>query len=480
MWQPVLMINGYLISVLGLAMLIPAFLDMYWTRAGWSHFLSSSIICLFIGLSLFLANRMNIKKITLQQGYLITVCGWVSLTLLGTLPFLLYGSIPHFADALFETMSGLSTTGATILPDVEIMPKAILLWRSILSSLGGLGIVMFAVAMLPFLGIGGMQIFQRENSDIDDKFMPKFNYIAKRIMLVYILLTAACTVSLYGVGMSWFDAANHAMSAIATCGLGIKNASVGFYDSVSVEVVLLLFMVLGALPMTFYIMLVQNQDLHSFRTQQVITFLKVLAVYILFTSCWLVFEGVYGFWEALRYSSFNIISIVTTTGFASTDYMQWGAFAGTLFIIFALTGGCTGSTSGSIKIFRWQVILAFLRKSLTIATDPNRVLPIKVGSLTVSNAVVSSVFVFFAGYMLSIAALSVLVALSGLSFETAFSAVIACITNSGPGVGPIVGPAGNFSSLPDAAKYVLAFAMLLGRLEVVTILVVFTKNFWRK
>lgn len=298
MWQPVLMINGYLISVLGLAMLIPAFLDMYWTRAGWSHFLSSSIICLFIGLSLFLANRMNIKKITLQQGYLITVCGWVSLTLLGTLPFLLYGSIPHFADALFETMSGLSTTGATILPDVEIMPKAILLWRSILSSLGGLGIVMFAVAMLPFLGIGGMQIFQRENSDIDDKFMPKFNYIAKRIMLVYILLTAACTVSLYGVGMSWFDAANHAMSAIATCGLGIKNASVGFYDSVSVEVVLSLFMVLGALPMTFYIMLVQNQDLHSFRTQQVITFLKVLAVYILFTSCWLVFEGVYGFWEA--------------------------------------------------------------------------------------------------------------------------------------------------------------------------------------
>ena len=399
MWQPVLMINGYLISVLGLAMLIPAFLDMYWTRAGWSHFLSSSIICLFIGLSLFLANRMNIKKITLQQGYLITVCGWVSLTLLGTLPFLLYGSIPHFADALFETMSGLSTTGATILPDVEIMPKAILLWRSILSSLGGLGIVMFAVAMLPFLGIGGMQIFQRENSDIDDKFMPKFNYIAKRIMLVYILLTAACTVSLYGVGMSWFDAVNHAMSAIATCGLGIKNASVGFYDSVSVEVVLSLFMVLGALPMTFYIMLVQNQDLHSFRTQQVITFLKVLAVYILFTSCWLVFEGVYGFGEALRYSSFNIISIVTTTGFASTDYMQWGAFAGTLFIIFALTGGCTGSTSGSIKIFRWQVILAFLRKSLTIATDPNRVLPIKVGSLTVSNAVVSSVFVFFAGYM---------------------------------------------------------------------------------
>lgn len=480
MWQPVLMINGYLISVLGLAMLIPAFLDMYWTKAGWSHFMSSSIICLFIGLSLFLANRMTIKKITLQQGYLITVCGWLSVTFLGTIPFLLYHSAPGFADALFETMSGLSTTGATIMTDIEALPKAILLWRSMLNGLGGVGIVMFAVAMLPFLGIGGMQIFQRENSDIDDKFMPKFNYIAKRIMFVYSLLTLLCIVSLYFAGMGWFDAVNHALATIATGGMSTKNASVGYFNSVSIEMVLSLFMVLGALPMTFYIMVVQNQDLHSFRTQQVVTFLKVLAVYILFTSCWLAFEGVYRFPEALRYSMFNIISIVTSTGFASTDYMKWGAFAGTLFIVFALTGGCTGSTAGSIKIFRWQVIFAFIRKSLTIATDPNRVMPVKIGSLTASNAVIASVFVFFAGYMVGIAVLSVLVALTGQPFEIAFSSVIACITNSGPGIGPVIGPAGNFSSLSDFAKYVLVFAMLLGRLEVVTILVVFTKNFWRK
>lgn len=480
MWQPVLMINGYLISVLGLAMLIPAFLDMYWTRASWSHFMSSSIICLFIGLSLFLANRMTIKKITLQQGYLITVCGWVSLTFLGTIPFLLAHSVPGFADALFETMSGLSTTGATIMTNVEILPKAILLWRSMLNGLGGIGIVMFAVAMLPFLGIGGMQIFQRENSDIDDKFMPKFNYIAKRIMFVYSLLTVICIISLYFAGMNWFDAVNHALATIATGGLSTKNASIGFYHSVSIEMVLSLFMVLGSLPMTFYIMVVQNQDLHSFRTQQVVTFLKVLVIYILFTSCWLAFKGVYGFLEALRYSTFNIISIVTSTGYVSTDYMKWGAFAGTVFIMFALTGGCTGSTSGSIKIFRWQVIFAFIRKSLTIATDPNRVMPVKVGSLTASNAVIASVFVFFAGYMVSIAALSVLVALTGQPFEIAFSSVIACLTNSGPGIGPIIGPSGNYSSLSDFAKYVLVFAMLLGRLEVVTILVVFTKNFWRK
>ena len=480
MWQPVLMINGYLISVLGVAMVIPALLDMYWSKSEWSAFMSSAIICLFVGLSLFLANRMTIKKITLQQGYLITVCGWLSLTLLGTLPFLISGEIPNFADAFFETMSGLSTTGATILSNVEAMPKAILLWRSMLNCLGGIGIVMFAVAMLPFLGIGGMQIFQRENSDIDDKFMPKFNYIAKRIMIVYTLLVVLCVVSLYFAGMGWFDAVNHAMAAIATGGLSTKNASIGYFDSIQIELVLSLFMILGALPMTFYIMVLQNQDLHSFRTQQVVTFLKVLAVYIIFTSALLVFKGVYNVADALRYSSFNIISIVTSTGFASTDYMLWGTFASMLFIIFALTGGCTGSTSGSIKIFRWQVIFAFIRQTLTLATDPNRVMPVKIGKLMVSNGVVASVFVFLACYLLSIGVLSILVALTGQSFEISFSSVIACLTNSGPGVGKVIGPVGNYSSLSDTAKYILSFAMLLGRLEIMTIFVVGTKNFWRK
>lgn len=480
MWQPVLMINGYLISVLGVAMLVPAIFDMYWSKSDWSAFMSSAIICLFIGLSLFLANRMTIKKISLQQGYLITVCGWISLTFLGTLPFLISGSIPVFADAFFETMSGLSTTGATILPDVEAMPKAILLWRSMLNCLGGIGIVMFAVAMLPFLGIGGMQIFQRENSDIDDKFMPKFNYIAKRIMIVYSLLVVTCIVSLYFAGMGWFDAVNHAMAATATGGLSTKNASIAYFDSVKIELVLSLFMILGALPMTFYIMVVQNQDLHSFRTQQVVTFLKVLAVYIIFMSALLVFKGVYNVGDALRYSSFNIISIVTSTGFASTDYMLWGAFSSTFFIIFALTGGCTGSTSGSIKIFRWQVVFAFIRQTLTLATDPNRVMPVKIGKLLVSNGVVASVFVFLACYLVSIGILGVLVALTGQPFEIAFSSVIACLTNSGPGVGNVIGPVGNYSSLPDVAKYILSFAMLLGRLEVITILVVGTRNFWRK
>ena len=212
MWQVVLMINGYFISILGAAMLIAAGYDIYDTSASWSPFLSSALFCLFIGLSLFLSNRAPVENISVRQGYLLTTTSWIAISLLSAIPFMLYGSTDNFHDALFEAVSGLSTTGATILTDIEAQPKAILLWRSMLTAMGGAGIVMFAVALLPFLGIGGMQMFQRENSDIDDKFMPKFNYIAKRIMLVYILLTAACTVSLYGVGMSWFDAANHAVN----------------------------------------------------------------------------------------------------------------------------------------------------------------------------------------------------------------------------------------------------------------------------
>lgn len=479
MWQPVLMINGYLISVLGLAMLIPAFVDMYDTKKTWSLFITSAIVTLFVGLSLFLANRTKIKKITLKQGYLLTVISWVSLTFLATLPLMLFGITPDFADAVFESMSGLSTTGATVIRDLEVLPRSVLLWRSMLNCMGGIGIVMFAVALLPFLGIGGMQIFQRENSDINDKFMPKFNYIAKRIMIVYFLLMSSCALCLYLVGMTPFEAVNYAMSAIATGGFATKNASVGYYNSVGIEMVLSLFMVLGSLPMTFYIMIVQRRDLHSFRTEQVTFFLKVLVVYILATSCWLDHIGKYGFFEALRYSSFNIISIVTTTGYVSTDYMLWGPFAGTVFIIFALTGGCAGSTSGSIKIFRWQVVIAYLKKSLAVATEPNRVLPVKIGNMNTNGSIISSVFVFMSAYAFSLAILTLLLALGGLDFETAFGSVIACITNSGPGIGPVVGPSGNFSSLSDFAKYVLAFAMLLGRLEILTVLVIFTKSFWK-
>ena len=398
MWQPVLMICGYFISVLGISMLFPAVLDMYYTGMNWSIFLSSSIVTMFIGLSLFLANRGKIKDISIQQAYLLTVLSWVSVALLASLPFMFYGT--HWADAIFEAASGVSTTGASIYADVEALPKSILLWRALLSGMGGVGIVIFAIAMLPFLGIGGMQIFQRENSDVNEKFMPKISYIAKRIIGVYLLLMVACAISMKTAGMGWFDAICHTLTTISTGGFSTKNASIGFFKSSTIEWLVTLFMFLGAIPLTLYHSLLATKDIHSLRSSQVAAFVKILAVYITVMTTWLVYNGVYAPFDALRYSTFNIVSVVTSTGYNSANWLDWGAFAATAFVIFALTGGCTGSTSGGVKIFRWQIVLAQLKRAFITTTEPNRLLPLKVDGIGISHNVASSIFVFFIAYVL--------------------------------------------------------------------------------
>ena len=477
MWQPVLMICGYFISVLGIAMLFPAGLDMYYTGINWSIFLSSSIVTMFIGFSLFLANRGKIKDISIQQAYLLTVLSWVSVVLLASLPFKFYGT--PWADAIFEAASGVSTTGASIYDDVEALPKSILLWRAVLSGMGGVGIVIFAIAMLPFLGIGGMQIFQRENSDVNEKFMPKISYIAKRIIGVYLTLMIICAISMKAAGMPWFDSICHTLTTISTGGFSTKNASIGYFNNSTIEWLVTLFMFLGAIPLTLYHSLLATKDVHSLRSNQVVAFVKVLAVYITIMTTWLVYNGVYAPFDALRYAAFNIVSVVTSTGYNSANWLNWGAFAATAFVVFALTGGCTGSTSGGVKIFRWQIVLAQLKRAFITTTEPNRLLPLKIDGISISHNVASSIFVFFIAYAFSVTVICCLVALSGVDFATAFSATIAAITNSGPGNTQLIGPAGSYASLSDYVKFLLSFTMILGRLEVLTVLVLFTKSFWR-
>ncbi len=479
MWQPILMIDGYLMSILGLAMFIPAAYDIYLNKTDWSPFISSAAISIFLGVMLFLANRMPIKKISIRQGYLITVVSWLSLVFVAMVPFLISGAIPDFSDAFFESMSGLTSAGGTILTNIESMSPPILLWRSMLNGMGGIGIVIFAVALLPYLGIGGMQIFQRENSDSDDKFMPKFSYIAKRIIAVYSLLLIACIVCFNGAGMSWFDAVNHGLTTISTGGFSTKNNSFAYFHSTHIEMIAVVFMILGSLPMTFYIALWQSRDFHSSRNIQVIAFFKILFLYIAITSLCLVLMNDMPIKQALRYAAFNIVSIVTSSGFSSTDYLSWGAWSGTFFIIFALTGGCTGSTTGSIKIFRWQVVFAFLKKSLIGATDPNVVVPIKLGNYNVETKLVTSIFIFFSAYIVFVALFTVGIALTGLDFSTALSSVVACMTNSGPGIAAANGPVGNYAFLSPTAKIICSMAMLVGRLDVLTVLVIFSRSFWR-
>ena len=481
MWQPIFMISGYFISILGLTMLIPAAVDIYYTGHNWSSFITSSIISLFIGLSLYLGNRTKIDKISIRQGYLITTVSWLALSILAALPFILFGTTKEWVDAIFEATSGITTTGATIITNVDNTPKAILLWRSLLNALGGVGIVIFAVALLPFLGIGGMQIFQRESSDLNEKLMPKISYIAKRIMIVYGILLILTFIGLCLAGMGKFDALNHALTSVSTGGFSTKNSSVGYFNNVWVEIVLILAMIAGSLPLTWYLIMFKSRRGTSFRSAQVPFFLKTLALYILLTTIWLYWtNNDYNFLKSLRYAAFNVVSITTDTGFCSTDYMKWGLFAQTIFLIFAITGGCSGSTSGGVKSFRWQVIIAFFKKSIINMTEPSRIIPVKIKDMTVDYNVINSVFIFILAFGFSIIGLTILVALTGIDFTTALSAIIGCITSAGPGVGDIVGPSGTFAPLSDFAKYVCAFAMLLGRLEVMTILVVLTRNFWHK
>lgn len=479
MWQPILMIDGFILSILGLMMLCPAAWEVYKNGNIFSAFSISSFITLFIGLGLFLANAAKIEKITLRQGYLVTVVCWVSVCFFASLPFIFSHSGFDWPSAIFESVSGVTGTGATILADIESQPQMILLWRSILNGVGGIGIVIFAVAMLPFLGIGGMQIFQRENADATDKFMPKFGDIAKWIIIVYVSLVALCAVLLYLSGMSKFDAVNHALSAVATSGFSTKNDSIAHFDSVRIELVLSFFMLLGALPMTAYIMLIRNHEIDSFRYGQVKYFLKRVLILILVLSVWLSWHNDINYFKALRISMFNVISVITTTGLASQDYLEWGIWSAVFFTLLSLHGGCIGSTTGSIKVLRWQVLSAYFHKVMSSAVEPNRVIPVRTGDVPVGDSVVNSVFVYIMLFLISIAFTALALNFMGYDFTTSVSAAVSCVTNTGPGIGKAIGPMGNYAFFSDTAKYLLSFAMLLGRLEIITILVVFTKSFWK-
>lgn len=478
MWHPVLMISGYILGILGIIMLIPAGLDLAQNGEQWSHFISAAVITIFVGLSLFLANRTKIERITLKQGYLLTATGWILSSLFAALPFILFKAVPNNIDAVFEAASGITGTGATIMTDVESLPKSILLWRSMLNALGGLGIVIFAVALLPFLGIGGMQMFQRENSDSNDKFMPKFSYIAKRIVLVYCLLITLACGTLFLCGMSWFDAINHAMSAIGTGGFSTKNNSIAFYNSPKIEFAIMLFMLAGSLPMTFYILLFRRGNADKYN--QISVFLKTVLLLSCFVGIYLFSNSSYSLLESLRYGFFSVIATITTTGLAAVDYTDWGVWATTVFLLLSFCGGCTGSTCGSVKIFRWQTIYAFLKKYILSAIEPHRIVPLKIGNINASEKIMTSVFVYVFSFIVCLVALSLSVSLFGVNFQTAIASVTACITNVGVGSINIIGPSGNYAFFAPAVKCILAFAMLLGRLEIITVMVLLSRSFWKK
>jgi trk system potassium uptake protein TrkH len=460
-------------------MLVPAVVDLIWSNLDWHVFLLASLTTLASGVFLILAFRGSREPAITKSGYLMTVTSWVMAALFGSLPFMFSSLHLSFTNAVFETMSGLTTTGATVLSGLDTMAPGLLLWRSLLHWIGGVGIVVMAIVMLPALRIGGMELFRTESSDISDKMVPQAYRMAVVTVAVYVGLSVACALSLLLAGMGPFDAINHAMATIATGGFSTKDASIGYYNSLPIEVVIEVFMAASALPLIFYARLILQGRRALEHERQVGPFLAILAAAIGAITAWNVVNGM-PVGQAFRQSAFNVTSILTDTGFATADFSTWGSFAVGLFFLLYFIGGCAGSTAGAIKVFRWQILFAAVRRQFRLMPSPHRVLVIRYAGRPVTADMMGSVRNFFFLYLLTFAVLSLMVMACGLDVLSSTSAVAESMAGAGPGLGPVVGPASTFASVPATAKWILAAAMLLGRLELSTIYVLIFGNYWRR
>lgn len=478
--RPVLHVCGMLMCVMGAAMVLPALADLAADNNDWAVFISSAAVATFFGGSILLATRSGEPlELSRRQAFLLTGMAWLTVSLAASIPLLTYGGEVDIADAVFETVSGITTTGATILVGLDTLPPGILLWRAILQWIGGIGIIVMAIVMLPFLGVGGMQLFETESSERSGRIVPRIRQLVGYIVTIYSGLTLIAFIVYAALGMTAFDALCHAMTSIATGGFSTHDASFGHFSQPALHWAGALFMLMGGIPFVVYIRFVRGRPGALVDDVQVRAFVGFLAAVSLLLGLWLFLSGQTGLLEGLRLAAFNVVSIVTTTGFASADYQAWGVFAVGLFFALMFIGGCTGSTTGGIKIYRHQILWLAVRAYVRRLVSPHRVDVLSYGGLQVTREVQASVLAFLAVFVGAFSVTAVVLAALGLDFVTAISASATAYTNVGPGLGDIIGPAGNFSSLPDAAKWVLSGAMLLGRLELFTVLVLLDPDFWR-
>lgn len=477
----ILFLNGLLLWPLATMMLLPAMIDLIdLNTVDALHFLAMSAVTAMTASLLVFAFRQEEASVSDRRtGFLMTTGAWVVVAVFGALPLLGSSRGVGFTDAMFESVSALTTTGSTILSGLDDMPRGILLWRSLLQWLGGIGIIAMAMSFLPTLRVGGMQLFLSESSDISGKPFAKVSQIVRSILVVYFGLTLACAVGLMLAGMPTFDAVNHAMTTIATGGLSTKDASIGYYRSVPIEVVTEIFMVMGALPLASYAVFIAHRGKRPFIDEQIKAFIFVLLMAIGLATIWNVVQGMEPP-TALRLSAFNVTSILTDTGFATTDFSAWGSFAVGLFFLLYLIGGCAGSTAGAIKIFRWQVLFRSVRRSLQLMIYPNAIARVRYQGNALNDDIINNVRNFFFLYILTLLVLSLAVMGTGVDFLSAVTSIAQAMANAGPGLGPLVGPATTFAAIPDAAKWLVMAAMLLGRLELLTVYVMLMPAFWSR
>jgi trk system potassium uptake protein TrkH len=479
---PILHVLGLVILIFSFTLLLPLAVAFTWRDAALYAYDEAFLITFFAGLLTWLFTRHNRRELQTRDGFLLVVLVWAVLPAFAALPLLSYLPGLSFTDAYFETASGLSTTGATVLAGLDALPPSINLWRHFLNWLGGMGIIVLAVAILPMLGIGGRQLFKAETPGPmkDSKLTPRIADTAKSLWLVYAGITLACILSLRVAGMSWFDAVCHAFAAMGLGGFSTHDASVGYFNSPAIEAVLIVFMLLAAMNFATHFLAYRSRSLQAYRGDpEVLPMLMLVVVSCIGSALYLWHAGTYAsYWTALRFVSFNLVSLATDCGFANTDFNQWPIFVPLWMLFLSCVTVSSGSTGGGIKMIRSLVMFKQSQRELQRQIHPAAVLPIKLGGMPISNQVVFAVQVFVMLYVASIVAMTLILVASGLDFLTAFSAIIACINNAGPGLNQ-VGPATNFSGLTDFQTWVCTFAMLLGRLELMTLFVLFTRTFWR-
>ena len=469
---------GILQIILGIFMSVPIITQYLYTEID-SSFIISSIITLIFG-SLFLISNLDYeKKIDLHQAFLITSLSWISVAIFGSLPFFFSNLNLSFTDSFFESMSGITTTGSTIITNLENAPKSILLWRALLQWLGGIGIIVMAIAILPMLSIGGMQLFKTESYETPDKIIPRAAIFASGISIVYIVLTSTWAFMLWLAGMPIFDSITHAMTTLATGGYSTKSESLGAFNSVNIEMIIVLGMIVGSLPFIHYLSIFKNGWKNLINDQQVKWFLLILFFLISIVTFNLYING-QNFFSSLRVSIFNVVSIVTGTGFGTDDFSQWGGFATTLLLILMFMGGCAGSTTCGLRMARIQVLIANAKTQVLKLLTPHAVIIPYYNKKPIPESVTESVMGFFFLYILVFIIISCLLGSLGLDFMTSLSGAASAIGNVGPGLGEMIGPNGTYAEIPNLGKLILCLGMILGRLEIFAILVMFTASFWKK
>ena len=470
---------GILQIILGISMVFPIIIQIIFDELD-SSFIGASLITIIFGTLFFLSNLDHDKKLSLQNAFLLTALSWLSIAVFSSLPFIFSNLNLSITDSFFESMSGITTTGSTIITDLNSSPKAILLWRALLQWLGGIGIIVMAITLMPIMNVGGMQLFKVSSSDASEKILPKTKEITLRLILIYLILTFLCSFFYNICGMKFFDSLTHSMTTIATGGFSNYNESIGYFNNIKIEIISMIFIILGSIPFIAYIKFLSGKKNIFYTDTQIKSFIKIIFYSILILFIYLTIFNKSFSDVSLRSISFNVISILTGTGYVTQNFDDWGSFPLIYFLILMFIGGCAGSTACGIKIFRVQILYLFLKNQLKKIIYPRGIFIIKYDNNNVNEKFMASIIAFIYLYIIIFFIITAMLSLSGLDFTTSISGAATSISNVGPGLGELIGPNGSFSQLPDFSKWVLSFGMILGRLELFAILVLFLPSFWQK